>query len=214
MNAATAPPRHPVPPPRTHGHALARWMISPLAATRVTPNQVTTLRLLTGLLAATGFALGTAEGRLWGGLLFVLSTLLDRADGELARITGRTSPGGHRYDLACDLTANAAVFCGIGLGLTGTGLGTLAALMGALAGLSIAAIFLVVFGLHDHGSNPQEAFGAASRFDLDDGLFLIAPLAWLDLLQPLLVAAAVGAPCFLVYALVRYRQVRVRAARD
>ncbi len=215
MNDAAQGPASPsVPPPRTHTHAIARWMVRPLVGTAITPNQVTTLRLLTGLLAAAAFALGSTDGRLWGGLLFVLSTLLDRADGELARITGRTSPGGHRYDLACDLASNAALFFGIGIGVAQGGMGITAVVLGLVAGLSIAAIFRIVFGLHDHGSNPQQAFGAASRFDLDDGLFLIAPIAWLDLLQPLLLAAAIGAPCFLVYARLRYRQVRQGAAAD
>jgi archaetidylinositol phosphate synthase len=203
-----------IPAPRTYTHAIARWMIRPLARTSVTPNHITTVRLLTGLMAAVAFALGGADGRLWAGLLFILSTLLDRADGELARITGKTSPGGHRYDLGCDLAANAAVFLGIGVGLAHGELGAFAVMLGILAGASVAGIFLVVFGLHDHGSNPQQAFGAASRFDLDDGLFLIAPIAWLDLLQPLLLGAAIGAPCFLVYALGQFWLVRRSPAED
>lgn len=202
----------PVPPPRTHTHAIARWLIRPLVRTSVTPNQLTTLRLLTGVAAAAAFAAGTPTGNLWGGLLFVISTLLDRADGELARVSGRCSRGGHRYDLSCDLASNAIVFLGIGVGVSHGELGSIAIVMGAVAGLSIAAIFLIVFGLHDHGSNPQEAFGAASRFDLDDGLFLLAPLAWWGFLQPLLVAAAIGAPCFLAYAMLRYRSVQARSA--
>lgn len=203
-----------IPAPRTYTHAVARWMIRPLASTSITPNHITTVRLLTGLVAAIAFAMGSADGRLWAGLLFILSTLLDRADGELARITGKTSPGGHRYDLGCDLAANAAVFLGIGVGLAQGELGAFAVVLGVVTGLSVAGIFLIVFGLHDNGSNPQQAFGAASRFDLDDGLFLIAPIAWLDLLQPLLFGAAIGAPCFLIYALVQFRQVRRSSVAD
>ncbi|MEX2482430.1 MAG: CDP-alcohol phosphatidyltransferase family protein [Gammaproteobacteria bacterium] len=214
MSKQTSAPNStaPVPPPRTHTHAIARWLIRPLVHTAVTPNQLTTLRLLSGIAAAAAFATGTPSGNLWGGLLFVLSTLLDRADGELARLSGRCSPGGHRYDLSCDLASNAIVFLGIGIGVSHGELGSIAIFMGAVAGLSIAAIFLIVFGLHNHGSNPQEAFGAASRFDLDDGLFLLAPLAWWGYLQPLLVAAAIGAPCFLAYAMLRYRSMQTRSA--
>ena len=211
MNQSLSPDIPTVPRPRTHSHAVARWVIRPLVYTAVSPNHVTTLRLLSGIAAAVAFALGTPSGNLWGGLSFVLSTLLDRADGELARLTGRCSPGGHHYDLSCDLAVNALVFVGIGVGVGHGALGLSAVLMGILAGLSIAAIFLIVFGLHDHGTNPQETFGAASRFDLDDGLFLLAPVAWCGLLQPLLIAASIGAPCFLAFALIRYRRVRARA---
>lgn len=211
MNQSLAPDFPTLPPPRTYGHAIARWAIRPLVATAVTPNHLTTLRLLSGIGAAIAFGLGTPSGNLWGGLLFMLSTLLDRADGEFARLTGCCSPGGHHYDLCCDLAVNALVFVGIGIGVGHGALGLSAVLMGGLAGLSIAAIFLIVFGLHDHGTNPQEAFGAASRFDLDDSLFLLAPVAWCGWLQPLLIAASIGAPCFFAFALIRYRRVRARA---
>jgi len=198
----------PPPPPRTYGHAVARWCVRPLLGSPVTPNHLTTLRLLTAIAAAAGFAGGDPAAALWGGLAFIVSTVLDRADGELARLSGRVSAAGHRYDLWCDLTANSLAFVGIGLGAAQGELGLLAVLLGVIAGTAVAAIFLVVFGLHDHGSNPQAAFGALSRFDLDDSLFLLPPIVWLGWREPLLMAAGTGAPLFLAYALVRYRGVR------
>lgn len=209
------PPKTPpaqVPSPRTYAHALARWCVRPLLRSPLTPNHLTTLRLVTGCAAALGFAVGDPVWGLWGGLAFIVSTLLDRADGELARLSGRVSAAGHRYDLWCDLASNALAFIGIGIGAAHGSLGVLAIILGVVAGVLIAAIFLVVFGLHDHGSTPQAAFGAPSRFDLDDGLFLLAPVVWLEWREPLLVTAACGAPLFLVYALIRYR--RIRMPRD
>ena len=107
-----------VPPPRTHAHAVARWCILPLLKTPVAPNHLTTLRLLTGLAAAGAFAVGDYFWICWGGVLFVISAVLDRADGELARLSGRISPGGHWYDLSCDMLVNMVVFVGIGFGLS------------------------------------------------------------------------------------------------
>ncbi len=47
-----------VPPPKTYVHYVGRWLIRPLVNTPVTPNHLTTLRLLTGIAAAVAFAMG------------------------------------------------------------------------------------------------------------------------------------------------------------
>lgn len=200
-----------VPPPRTHAHAVARWCILPLLKTRVAPNHLTTLRLLTGLAAAGAFAVGDYFWTCWGGVLFVISAVLDRADGELARLSGRISPGGHWYDLSCDMLVNMVVFVGIGFGLSDRVSGPWAPIMGLISGLSVGAIFVVVFLLHSGGSNPVVAFSYPNGFDFDDTLFVIALFAWFDALLPLLIAGAVGAPLFLIFALWRYRQVRLKS---
>lgn len=198
----------PVPPPRTYAHAVARWCILPLLKTRVAPNHLTTLRLLTGLAAAGAFAVGDYWWTCWGGALFVLSAVLDRADGELARLSGRISSGGHWYDLSCDMTVNVLSFIGIGFGLAERVPGPWAPLMGLVSGLSVGAIFIVVFRLHSGGSHPSVAFRYPNGFDFDDALFAIAVFAWFDALLPLLIAGALGAPAFLIFAIWRYRQVR------
>ena len=183
-------------------HRAARVCVRPLVATKITPNHLTTLRLLTGVVAAAAFALGTRGGDIAGGIVFVLSAFLDRADGELARLSGRTSQHGHAYDLASDVACNVIAFIGIGIGLSHGPLGDTAILMGVLAAASIGAIFGVV-AVMDGGDG--DAFPGAGGFDPDDTLFIVGPLAWLGLLQPLLYAAAVGAPLFLVFAFWRFR---------
>ena len=79
----------------------------PLLGTPVTPNQLTTVRLVTGLLACALFAVGDRTFDIWGGVIWVVSAFLDRADGELARIGGKTTSWGHAYDYACDTLVNA-----------------------------------------------------------------------------------------------------------
>ena len=54
---------------------------------------------------------------IWGGWLWLLSAFLDRADGELARVTDKTSPGGQVFDMFYDLTVTSLFFLGVGLGL-------------------------------------------------------------------------------------------------
>ncbi|MCH8834893.1 MAG: CDP-alcohol phosphatidyltransferase family protein, partial [Proteobacteria bacterium] len=66
--------------------------VRPLVGTAVTPNHLTTLRLATGLAAAGALAVGTSPWQHVGAAIFVVSLVLDRADGELARLAGKTSP--------------------------------------------------------------------------------------------------------------------------
>jgi archaetidylinositol phosphate synthase len=63
-----------------------------LLGTRVRPNHLTTLRLISGLAACLCFGLGTNSGMIWGGVLWLVSALLDRADGERARIGKMMTP--------------------------------------------------------------------------------------------------------------------------
>ena len=92
-------------------HKIARvTIVRPLAKTPVTPNQLTTVRIIAGVSAAMSVAHGSVEWANYGAILFILSMLLDRADGDLARMTGRTSPGGHTYDLFADAFCNALIF--------------------------------------------------------------------------------------------------------
>ena len=193
-----------VPPPKTYVHYVGRWLIRPLVNTPVTPNHLTTLRLLTGIAAAVAFAMGDYFWTVWGGVLYAFSALLDRADGELARLSGKMSVGGHWFDLYADSLVNVALFIGIGIGLTESVLGHWAWKMGLLSGFSIAATFWIVFRLHESGSHPSEAFNYPDGFDLDDSLFLVCIFAWLDGLLPLLIAASVCAPLFLIFASWQY----------
>lgn len=97
-----------------------RYLIRPAASlvvralfkTDVTPNQVTKASFVFGLLAAIVFA-GGKHGlfALAGGLVLV-STILDAADGMLARAKGLTSRYGAYLDLILDRIADFAVLAG------------------------------------------------------------------------------------------------------
>ena len=60
-------------------HKIARFFVLPLVNTSITPNHITTSRLITGLIACSAFAI---EMNLLGGILWLISTFLDRADGD------------------------------------------------------------------------------------------------------------------------------------
>ena len=185
-------------------HRAVRLGVKPLARTNVTPNQLTGLRLATGLAAAAAFALGTRNWDLAGIALFLASMFLDRADGELARMTGKTSPKGHAYDLRADALCNAAVFLGIGAGAHDA-LGWLGPALGFAAGAGIVAILAIVTRVEKaRGPRAAELRGRAG-FDPDD-ILLIVPLAIAaDLGVALIAAAGIGAPLFAALMARRFR---------
>lgn len=162
-------------------------LVSPLANTKVTPNHLTTMRLTAGLAAAACLAVGEQPWRDVGAALFVVSVLLDRADGDLARMTGKTTPWGHTYDLISDALCNALIFVGLGMGLGGGALGM-------VAGTAVAVILWLVMlmeGMEGQGAAELKSVGG---FDADDGILLVPIAIWLGWSQQLLVAAATVTP--------------------
>lgn len=188
-------------------HRLARVAVKPLVGTRVTPNHLTTARLLSGLAACAAFAVGDRNWEIWGGVVWVLSAFLDRADGELARLGGLMSTSGHAYDYACDVVVNGLVFVAIGVGLRDSVLGVWAVAMGVVAGISVTTASVLSETLEKRRGTREKAYEGRAGFDFDDVLYLFGPLAWLGWLLPLLIGAAIGGPAFAVWTWMRLRKV-------
>ncbi len=173
-------------------HRIVRRPVRLLARTGATPNQVTTVRLITGLIAAGCFARGPGGWMVAGGGVFVLSMLLDRADGELARQTGQMSLWGYRYDLACDCLASVATFIGLGLGLA-AGHGMAAVWLGIVAGLGIGTLFAELNILNFADVRGFELTDGIT-IDPDDAMILVPILIWCGLAWPMTIAAAIITP--------------------
>ena len=192
---------------RTWTHRLALLFVRPLADTPITPNHLTALRLITGLAACTCFATGDRDMVKWGGWIWIFSAFLDRADGELARVSGKTSPWGHKFDLFCDSATTSLFFVAGGIGLRGTELGHWAIVMGIAGGLGVLAAEYFAELIDTRNDDPSDsAYPGFAGFDFDDVLYLFAAVAWLDWFMPLVVGAAVGAPAFAVLTWYRWRK--------
>lgn len=175
-------------------HRIVRPAVRLVAGTGITPNHVTTLRFATALAAAAAFAQGQESWTNIGAGVFVISALLDRADGELARQTRRSSPGGHRYDLIADCSAGVVAFIGLGIGAAAGPLGPLAVALGVLAGAGIAGIFW-----HINVRAPGKLPGLTARsgrilVDPDDGMFTVPLLLWCFGPEAALVPASIVTP--------------------
>ncbi len=192
-------------------HKIARaTIVRPLAKTPVTPNQLTTVRIIAGVSAAMSVAHGSVEWANYGAMLFILSMLLDRADGDLARMTGRTSPGGHTYDLFADAFCNALIFIGLGIGLRFGGFGLWSIPMGMLAGAAVATILLLVIRIENLQGARAAEIGGILGFDPDDAMLAIPVAILLGWSEQLLVAASIGAPAFALLFIFLFR----KALRD
>ena len=184
----------------------ARWLVRPLAHLPVTPNQLTGLTLLLALFAAALFASGTPAAQAWAAGLFVLARFLDHFDGELARLTGNTSAFGYYLDYVAGTLSYAALFVGIGIGLSDGALGTWSQLLGGLGAIAaIVALFLNLELDRQAGLADGDSIGypALAGFELEDGIYLIAPITWIGYLEPFFVAASLGAGCYLLWTAVR-----------
>ncbi len=185
---------------------IARFLVRPLVHTRVTPNHITTLRLLSGLAACGCLAYGETPLIHWGAGLFALSNFVDHMDGELARLSGKSSRFGHLYDLASDVAVHILLFVSIGIGLSDGWLGDAAWIMGIVAGLSVSGLFALFQYLEGRMGQKQAGLPRFAGFEVEDVMYLIGPAIWGGGLVPILILATAGAPVFGLWALLRYRR--------
>jgi phosphatidylglycerophosphate synthase len=191
----------------------ARAMVKPLARLGVSPNHVTALTLLLAVAGAALFVTGEAIDAYWGAFIFVVARFLDHFDGELARLTGKTSRFGYYFDYAVGGLSYGALFASLGIGLAQGPLGGWALLLGA-AGTASALLSLVLNLKLDREEALAEGdaigYPRLAGFELEDGIYLLAPLAWLGFLTPFFVAAGIGAAVYCLWTLGRVVAVRLR----
>lgn len=104
----------------SYSRYIARWA----AGRGYTPNQVTTLSMLLGALAAAAFATGQQAGMIAGALLLQVAFTADCVDGQLARYSRQFSKLGAWLDSVFDRGKEYVVYAGLAIGATVTGAGT------------------------------------------------------------------------------------------
>jgi len=188
---------------------LARALVRPLQCSPITPNHLTTVRLAVGIAAADAFMRGSYAWMNLGAVLLVVSNFLDHADGELARISGKTSRLGHWYELASDAVVTSLFFTAIGVGV-----GTRSArvlqvpplVLGTIAGISIALIFVLRAHIEAMAGKAASKQASMGGFETEDVLYLLPLVTLCNGATPLLIAAAIGAPLFAVRVVFDYRR--------
>jgi archaetidylinositol phosphate synthase len=195
---------------QTYAHALARVFVRPLIGTWVRPNHLTILRLIVGLSACALLAVGIRTAAVWSGILWIVTCMLDRADGELARLGDLRSESGKVLDYYSDMILDALWFLSAGLGLRHGWLGDVAVPLGLLTSASML-LCIRYAEMFERLSGPgTKAWSGVQRFHPDDALFLLAPLTWLGWLTPILIASSVCTPIIAIVFIARYMSLKRR----
>jgi phosphatidylglycerophosphate synthase len=147
----------------------------------------------------------------WGAGVFVLSRFLDHFDGELARIQGTSSKLGYYLDYAVGGIGYAALFACMGIcffdslgiwSLVLGGAGSASALISLFSNLEIDR------KTKDTDAGEAVGYPGFAGFELEDGIYLIAPVTWLGFLEPFFVAAGIGAAVYCVWTIIQAVRLR------
>jgi phosphatidylglycerophosphate synthase len=120
---------------------LGRYLSKILILAPFSPNQVSIVSTLVGILSGWFFASGYFIS---GALLLQLSAIIDCVDGDLARVLYKESRLGKWLDLVGDQLVHVAVFAGIGFGLARTDPASPALALGISAVLGTITSFAVI----------------------------------------------------------------------
>ena len=196
-----------------HDSAITRILSRPASRvltrmflnTPISPNQITLISFFLGLTSAFLFSRGYYESSVIASVLLVLSTWIDGADGEIARLKFMESDIGKKLDLYCDNIIHFLVFTAIGYGAflkTGE---TLFLYLGSLAGLGgLLAFFLLSPILLEKRSPEKQLFhvsepGLAEKFANRDFIHFLLLVSLIDQLEIFITVAAIGANIFAGY---------------
>ncbi|KAF0116891.1 MAG: CDP-alcohol phosphatidyltransferase [Rhodospirillaceae bacterium] len=190
---------------------LARILVRPLVHTPVSPNHLTALTLVLALAGGGLLAMGQDVA---GAAVFVTARFLDHFDGELARQSGRKSRFGYYFDYVSGGLGYAALFGGACFGLSAGVLGGWAIVLGmggvVSAFLSMGLNLRLDVALGGAVDGTAVGYPGMAGFELEDGIYLLLPVAWLGWLAPFFVAAGIGAILYCLWTLATVLRLRAR----
>ena len=179
---------------RPVGRPLSKLLIH----TPVSPNTVSIVSILIGLVAAGLFAIGNYAMSITAAVLFQISAIIDCVDGDIARAVFKESPLGKWLDLAGDQVVHVAVFAAIAIGLWRQNTETpelwlgISAVTGAL--LSFAVVLRGLKRMTEKSNNLlRRIIDSATNRDFS---VLVFGLAVADILELFLWMTAVGTHLF------------------
>jgi phosphatidylglycerophosphate synthase len=181
--------------------ALTRYLVR----TSVTPNSVTLVCVAIGLAGAPFFLSSAPALQLTGALLFLLHSILDGCDGEIARLKFLESPGGAALDFWGDNTVHVAVFGCMAVGWSLSAHSAWPLVLGAVATAStlFAASVVAPHVISRAPPPPPRSDGArmADALANRDFIYLIVVLSVFGKAAWFIVFVAIGTPIFVLVRL-------------
>jgi phosphatidylglycerophosphate synthase len=182
---------------------LSPWFSRQFLRMPLTPNHVTFIACIIGLLAAISFAHGSWLSGVIGAMLLQWSAVIDCCDGEVARLKFLESTSGYYLDIICDNLVHVAVFVGIAWSGYQVLAGTYVLLLGGLAAFGTMMGLIVV--LATRRRRARQASAALDRF-IDalanrDFSLIVVICALTGTLPEFLWALAIGVNLFWLLAL-------------
>jgi len=186
----------------------------------VTPNQMTWVSMGIGLFGALFFLLPGQGAQITGALLFLLHSILDGCDGELARLKFQESRAGGIFDYWSDNIVHVAVFACIGAGWAMHG-GELQVWLFSL--LAVGGTLTSAWLVFEHTMRARKGTGPlytsvsggngnsmlvriADMLSRRDFIYLVVLLAMFGKAHWFLVMTAVGAPVYAIVLLLIIRR--------
>ncbi len=178
---------------------LSQALTKRLMHTSVTPNQITLFSAAVGILGAFCLAQPSPVWQVLGSLLFLLSTIMDGCDGELARLTFQESEFGAKLDVIMDNVVHLFLFPSIALGLYRREYDTLYFVLG---GLTLGGILISIAVYLPYLLRRQKLHSTLARLHEHlasrDFAYLLPVLALIDKLQWFLWVTMVGTYLFAI----------------
>ena len=192
-------------------YPLTRYVYRPLsvpiatllARTRVTPTQVTFLSAFLAFLGGAAFALNAF---IVGALFTALGSIADCIDGDLARLSGRTSAWGSYLDHVFDRWTDAALIVGLALSDVDR--------YGAVALFALVGTFMTSYTRTNSQTQGVDATVGFAGRDARMALLVVAALLHSVVPAAIFVALAATAAVGIVTAVQRMAWTRDALARD
>ena len=95
---------------------LAFLLVKAVYSTNITPNQLTVISMIFGVLGGICYSFGTHKAFMFGAVLYLLYNVVDCSDGQLARLKKNGTTIGRILDGVADYVVSVALYFGIGFG--------------------------------------------------------------------------------------------------
>jgi hypothetical protein len=95
---------------------LAFLLVKGIYNTSITPNQLTLISMILGILGGIAYSFGSYHAFMIGAILYLLYDVFDCSDGQLARLKKNGTPVGRILDGIADYVVSIALYIGLGFG--------------------------------------------------------------------------------------------------